>query len=68
METSGFHSTADGTRKFWRTVGVGAQTVMVLHGGPAFHMNYLISATGLRICLRGHVSPRRCAPRWAIGI
>jgi pimeloyl-ACP methyl ester carboxylesterase len=42
METSGFHSTADGTRLFWRTVGHGAQTVVVLHGGPGFHMNYLV--------------------------
>jgi proline iminopeptidase len=43
--TGGTHvSGADGNQLFVRALGHGADTVVVLHGGPALHHEYLLSA------------------------
>jgi len=36
-----FVSTPDGVRLFTRVVGSGADTIIVLHGGPGFTLDYL---------------------------
>ncbi|HEV2122573.1 MAG TPA: alpha/beta fold hydrolase [Chloroflexota bacterium] len=38
----GFITGEGGVRLFYRTVGSGRDTVVVLHGSPGFHMNYLL--------------------------
>lgn len=38
----GFFVGQGGARLFYRTVGSGRDTVVVLHGSPGFHMNYLL--------------------------
>lgn len=34
---------ADNVRLFYRAIGMGPETVIVLHGGPGLHMNYLVA-------------------------
>jgi proline iminopeptidase len=38
---SGYVTTAAGVKLFWRASGEGSDHVVVLHGGPGLHMNYL---------------------------
>lgn len=38
--TEGYVEAGDGVRLFYRTVGTGGDTVVVLHGGPALNMDY----------------------------
>jgi proline iminopeptidase len=41
---SGFIKSAAGPRIFWRTLGSGPDTVVVLHGGVGLHHRYLLGA------------------------
>ncbi len=38
----GFFIGDGGVRLFYRTIGSGGDTVVILHGSPGFHMNYLL--------------------------
>src|SRR5438132_938269 len=38
----GFIETSDSVRLYYRVLGDAADTIVVLHGGPGFHSNYLI--------------------------
>jgi proline-specific peptidase len=38
----GYIATADSVRIYYRVVGAGSDTVVVLHGGPGFTMDYLL--------------------------
>ncbi len=40
--TEGYFAGAGGTRLFYRAVGTGPDTVVVLHGSPGHHMGYLL--------------------------
>ena len=42
VSTGDFFLGEGGVRLFYRSVGSGADTVVVLHGSPGFHMNYLL--------------------------
>lgn len=43
LKTSeGYAPTSDGVRLFYRLVGSGPDTVIVIHGGPGFTMNYFL--------------------------
>jgi proline iminopeptidase len=43
-ETHGYLAGADGVRLYYRVLGRGADTVVVLHGGPGMHHRYLVPA------------------------
>src|SRR6478736_1724700 len=38
----GYIDTADGVRLFYRSAGAGPETVVVIHGGPGFSMDYIV--------------------------
>lgn len=41
--TEGYLTGADGVHLHYHTVGEGASSLVVLHGGPGLHMNYLVA-------------------------
>jgi proline iminopeptidase len=49
----GYVDAADGVRLFYRMIGTGRDTVVVLHGGPGFSLSYL--ADDLSRLAQGHV-------------
>ena len=42
-EREGYVESSDGVRLFYRTLGSGPDTLIVLHGGPGFTMDYLFA-------------------------
>ena len=50
--TAGYVAAGRGVRLFYRAVGAGRDTIVVLHGGPGFNMEYFIA--DLEPLARGH--------------